>query len=340
MPAHHPAPAEPAHQAAEHLANQAADQPANQPADQLLDRAAARLGAAGVPSPRVDAEILAAHVLGVPRGRLAAMAVAGSAVTAEQAEKLTDLVAERADRVPLQHLTGLAPFRHLELRVGPGVFIPRPETEQVAQVALDQLARMAAQRPASWRPRVIDLGTGSGALAAAIAAEHPSAEVHAVELSAQAVAWAELNLVPLGVALHQRDLREVPEEWESSFDLVVSNPPYIPAGMVPREEEVRVHDPELALYGGGADGLTMPHAVIAAAKRLLVPGGWFILEHAESQASVLAQHCRADESLTQVSTHQDLTGRDRATSAVTGAAADAGPVAEQDPALGVEEWRA
>lgn len=300
------------------------------PADQLIQDAAARLRAAGVPSPRVDAEILAAHVLGVSRGRLAAMALSGSAVTDADAERFTDLVAERADRVPLQHLTGLAPFRHLELRVGPGVFIPRPETEQVVQVALDQLASMAAQRPASWRPRVVDLGTGSGALAAAIAAEHPRAEVHAVELSAQAVAWAELNLAPLGVTLHQQDLREVPEGWESSFDVVVSNPPYIPAGMVPREEEVRVHDPELALYGGGADGLTMPHAVIETAKRLLVPGGWFILEHAEVQAAALAAHCRADASLSQVSTHQDLTGRDRATSAV----ADAEPVA------GVEEWRA
>lgn len=313
------------------LAHQPADaQPTDQQADRLLSDAADRLRAAGVPSPRVDAELLAAHVLGVPRGRLAAMALAGSQIPAGDAERFTDLVTERAGRVPLQHLTGLAPFRHLELRVGPGVFIPRPETEQVAQLALDQLARMAAERPASWRPRVVDLGTGSGALAASIAAEHPTAEVHAVELSVQAAAWAELNLAPLGVTLHQRDLREVPEEWESSFDVVVSNPPYIPAGMVPREEEVRVHDPELALYGGGDDGLAMPHAVIETAKRLLMPGGWFILEHAEVQALALAEHCRRDSSLSQVSTHQDLTGRDRATSAV----------AERDCGLGVEEWRA
>lgn len=299
-------------------------------ADQLLSEATARLHAAGVPSPRVDAEILTAHVLGVSRGRLAAMALAGSAVPASQADRITELIAERAERIPLQHLTGLAPFRHLELRVGPGVFIPRPETEQVAQAALDQLGRMAAQRPASWRPRVIDLGTGSGALAGAIAAEHPSAEVHAVELSPQAAAWAQLNLDPLGVTLHQQDLREVPEDWEASFDVVVSNPPYIPAGMVPREAEVRVHDPELALYGGGDDGLTMPRAVIETAKRLLKPGGWFILEHAEVQADSLAEHCRRDPRLSEVSTHQDLTGRDRATSAV----------ADLDPAAGVEEWRA
>ncbi len=283
--------------------------------DVLLREATRRLSEAGVPSPRVDAEVLAAHVLDVSRGRLAAMAIAGSALTAPQAARFTDLVGEREARVPLQHLTGVAPFRHLQLRVGPGVFIPRPETEQVAQVALEKLASMAQSRPAGWRPRVVDLGTGSGALAAAIAAEHPQAEVHAVELSASAVAWAELNLGPLGVTLHQRDLREVPPGWEASFDVVVSNPPYIPEGMVPREEEVRVHDPELALYGGGADGLAMPFAVIETAKRLLVPGGWFILEHAEVQAPALAARCRADAALSAVATHQDLTGRDRATSA-------------------------
>ncbi|WP_218221309.1 peptide chain release factor N(5)-glutamine methyltransferase [Nesterenkonia sp. Act20] len=299
-------------------------------AEVLLRDAIQRLSAAGVPSPRVDAEVLAAHVLDVSRGRLAAMAIAGRVLTAAQAARFTELVGERADRVPLQHLTGRAPFRHLQLRVGPGVFIPRPETEQVVQVALDQLSSMAQSRPAGWRPRVVDLGTGSGALAAAIAAEHPQAEVHAVELSAAAAAWAELNLAPLGVTLHQRDLREVPPEWEASFDVVVSNPPYIPEGMVPREEEVRVHDPELALYGGGAHGLAMPFAVIETAKRLLVPGGWFILEHAEVQAPALAARCRTDAALSAVATHQDLTGRDRATSATL----------DEEPASPMKEWPA
>jgi len=294
-------------------------EPDEHPVDQLLREATRRLGAAEVPSPRVDAELLAAHVLGVSRGRLAAMVISGSPVAAADAERYRDLVAERADRVPLQHLTGLAPFRHLELRVGPGVFIPRPETEQVAQVALDQLARMSSAHTQGWRARVIDLGTGSGALAGAIASEFPQAEVHAVELSEQAVAWAEMNLSPLGVSVHQQDLREVPEEWEGSFDVVVSNPPYIPDGMIPREQEVHVHDPKLALYGGGVDGLTMPHAVIESAKRLLRPGGWFILEHAEVQAAALAARCRADAALSKVSTHQDLSGRDRATSAFLGA---------------------
>ncbi|MGJ9426335.1 peptide chain release factor N(5)-glutamine methyltransferase [Nesterenkonia halotolerans] len=301
--------------AAEHRAGVEQSAGVGHSADVLLRDAVQRLSAAGVPSPRVDAEVLAAHVLDVSRGRLAAMAIAGSTLTAAQTERFTELVGERADRVPLQHLTGAAPFRHLQLRVGPGVFIPRPETEQVAQAALEKLASMAQNRPADWTPRVVDLGTGSGALAAAIATEHPQAEVHAVELSASAVAWAELNLAPLGVTLHKRDLREVPPEWEASFDVVVSNPPYIPEGMVPREEEVRVHDPELALYGGGADGLAMPFAVIETAKRLLVPGGWFILEHAEVQAPALAAHCRADAALSAVATHQDLAGRDRATSA-------------------------
>ncbi|GAB3189958.1 peptide chain release factor N(5)-glutamine methyltransferase [Nesterenkonia suensis] len=277
----------------------------------LLREAVRRLSSAEVPSPRADAELLLAHVLGEGRGRAAARALAGASVDVAVAERYETLVDERARRVPLQHLTGVAPFRSLELRVGPGVFIPRPETEQVAQVVLDHLSAGS-----SARPRVIDLGTGSGALAAAVAAEHPAAEVHAVELCEQAAAWAELNLTPFGATLHRQDLRTVPQEWEDSFDVVVSNPPYIPPGMVPTEAEVRDHDPELALYGGGADGLQMPVAVVEAAARLLRDGGRLVIEHAEVQAVALAARLSADAGFGQVATHQDLTGRDRATSAV------------------------
>lgn len=279
--------------------------------DGLLRAGVERLVVAQVPSPRVDAELLLAHVLGEGRGRAVAMALAGSSVDGAAAARFDALIDERARRVPLQHLTGLAPFRGLELRVGPGVFIPRPETEQVAQAVLDHLAESR-----TTAPRVIDLGTGSGALAAAIAAEHPSAEVHAVELSEQAAAWAEQNLAPHGVSLHRGDLRSVPEEWEESFDVVVSNPPYIPPDMVPTEVEVRDHDPESALYGGGADGLEMPLAVVQSAAALLVGGGWMIMEHAEVQAPAIAARLRDDERFAQVRTHQDLSGRDRATSAL------------------------
>lgn len=279
--------------------------------EDLLRDAVGRLRDAGVPSARVDAEILLAHVLGESRGRAAALALAGRRADPETAERLRSLVDERARRVPLQHLTGLAPFRGLELRIGPGVFIPRPETEQVAQAALDHLQCVRVSRP-----RVIDLGTGSGALAAAIAAEHPAAEVHAVELSEQAAAWARVNLEPHGVTLHRQDLREVPAEWEAAFDVVVSNPPYIPPGMVPTEAEVREHDPELALYGGGPDGLQVPWAVVDSAAALLSAGGWMIMEHAEVQAATIAARLAEDPRFAQVRTHQDLTGRDRATSAV------------------------
>lgn len=278
--------------------------------DTVLRGAVARLDEAGVPTPRVDAELLLAHVLTVSRGRAAALALAGTPMDTDLAARFEILVDDRARRVPLQHLTGLAPFRGLELRVGPGVFVPRPETEQVAQVALDHLASLTTASP-----RVIDLGTGSGALAAALAAEHPAAEVHAVEVSEQAAAWARLNLDPHGVTLHRGDLRSLPQAWEESFDVVVSNPPYVPPDMVPKEAEVRDHDPDLALFGGGVDGLEMPFAVVEAAAGLLVDGGWFIMEHAEVQAAVVAARITSDGRFHGVSTHQDLTGRDRATSA-------------------------
>lgn len=277
----------------------------------LLRRITDQLGQADVPSPRVDAELLVGHVLGLSRGEVQVASLTGRELGDQEAAELRALVQERARRVPLQHLTGVAPFRSLQLRVGPGVFIPRPETEQVVQVVLD---RIRHHRQA--RPSVLDLGTGSGAIAASIAAEHPGAEVHAVELSAHAAAWAELNLDPHGVTLHRHDLRELPTHWEETFDVVVSNPPYIPAQAEPTEVEVRDHDPEVALYGGGADGLELPRAVIAAAKITLKPGGWFIMEHAEAQAEALARICAADPAWGQVETHQDLSGRPRATSAV------------------------
>ncbi|GFZ94480.1 peptide chain release factor N(5)-glutamine methyltransferase [Nesterenkonia alkaliphila] len=284
--------------------------------DQLLRRAAAALAEAQVPSPQADAELLVGHVLGISRGEVQAAVIAQRQIQHDAAERLTALVAERARRIPLQHLTGRAPFRSLELRVGPGVFIPRPETETIVELVLQRLGKLASGGTA--QPRVVDLGTGSGAIAASLAAEFPQAEVHAVEVSAAAAAWAEQNFESLpagaaGITLHRCDLRDF---TEAGFDVVVSNPPYIPPGMVPAEAEVREHDPEIALYGGGADGLQLPRAVIETAKRILKPGGWFILEHAEVQAEALSELCAADPELEAVSTHQDLTGRDRATSAV------------------------
>ncbi|QDY90701.1 peptide chain release factor N(5)-glutamine methyltransferase [Arthrobacter sp. UKPF54-2] len=269
--------------------------------------ATAVLAAAGVPSPKVDAELLAGHLLGVGPGRVRAMVLGDTPAPAGYAE----LVAERAQRIPLQHITGVAHFRYLELEVGPGVFIPRPETESVVQLVIDWLKDRG-----SAHPKVVDLGTGSGAIAGSVAHEVPGAEVHAVEFSEFAHAWAARNLLPLGVRLVRGDLRDALPEHNGTFDVVVSNPPYIPAEAVPNEPEVALHDPPEALYGGGADGMELPAAAAASAARLLVPGGYFVMEHAEVQAGWIAAMLERSGLWSSVTTHLDLNGRERATSAV------------------------
>jgi len=271
--------------------------------------ATAELAAAGVPSPAVDAQLLAAHLLGVGRGELAAMLFGTAGAPAGYAE----LVHRRAAREPLQHITGVAYFRHLELRVGKGVFVPRPETESVVQLAVDVLLKLTQGRK-ECTSTAVDLGTGSGAIAGSLAAEVPGCRVYAVELSDEAYPWAAGNLAGTGVELVHGDLRTAFPELDGTVDVVVSNPPYIPAGAIPREVEVRLHDPHMALYGGGADGLEMPTAAIAAAARLLRPGGYFVMEHAEVQAEQMAALFKEGGHWEAVTTHQDLTGRDRATS--------------------------
>ncbi|MFP5346397.1 MAG: peptide chain release factor N(5)-glutamine methyltransferase [Actinomycetes bacterium] len=273
---------------------------------EALRDAEAALAAAGVPTPRADAETLFAHLLGCGRGELAAAVLRGAPAPAGA----EDLVAERARRVPLQHLTGRAPFRRLELDVGPGVFVPRPETEVVAGAAVE--AAQAVVRDGA-SPVVVDLCTGSGAIAAAVADEVPRAVVLAVELDPLAHAWAERNLarlVPGHVELRLGDAATAFGELDGSVDVVVSNPPYIPEGMAPLDPEVRDHDPTVALYGGGADGLAVPRLVIGAAARLLRPGGIVVLEHAETQQERLVSELE-DGPWTGVVGHRDLTGRPR-----------------------------
>ncbi len=275
-----------------------------------VSEATAILADAGVPSPRVDAELLADHLLGVGLGRLRAMLLGDSPAPAGYAE----LVAERARRIPLQHITGVAHFRYLQLAVGPGVFIPRPETESVVQLVIDRLRELL--RAGVARPRVVDLGTGSGAIAGSVAHEVPEAVVHAVEYSEFAHAWAAKNLKPLGVTLVRGDLRDALPELNGTFDVVVSNPPYIPAEAIPNEPEVALHDPPEALYGGGADGMDLPTAAAASAARLLVPGGYFVMEHAEVQAAWISAMLAGTGLWSEVTTHVDLNGKERATSAV------------------------
>lgn len=270
--------------------------------------ATAVLADAGVPSPAVDAQLLAAHLLGVGRGELAAMLFGSAAAPAGY----DALVARRAAREPLQHITGVAYFRHLELSVGKGVFVPRPETESVVQLALDVLTRMSQEREGGLS--AVDLGTGSGAIAASLATEAAGVRVHAVELSDDAFPWAQRNLAGTGATLVHGDMRDALHELDGTVDVVVSNPPYIPADAIPRDLEVRLHDPHMALYGGGADGMEMPTAAAATAARLLRPGGYFVMEHAEVQAAQMAALLEGSGAWENVRSHVDLTGRDRATS--------------------------
>ncbi len=270
--------------------------------------AAARLAAAGVASPRADAEALAAHVLGVTRAELARVMLLGAAALPPVFD---DLVARRAQRVPLQHLVGRAAFRHVELAVGPGVFTPRPETEVAAGLAVDEARRLDD-------PVVVDLCTGSAAIAVSVAVEVPAARVVALELSEDALAWAARNVAALapGVDLRAGDVAGCADDGgpladlAGGVDVVVANPPYIPDGMVPTEREVLDHDPAAALWGGGADGLDVPRAVVAAAARLLRPGGLLVMEHAAVQGPSTRALAAAPR-WTDVSTRPDLAGRDR-----------------------------
>ncbi|MBN6190090.1 peptide chain release factor N(5)-glutamine methyltransferase [Aneurinibacillus sp. BA2021] len=276
----------------------------------VVRAAAQSLADAGVPDPLVDAELLAAHVLDRRRGEVQAAIVRGDRIDEEQQAALTRLVSRRAGREPLQHLTGVAPFRHLELSVGPGVFIPRPETETVAQFAIDALLNSGEAAPVG-----VDLGTGSGAIALAMATEVPHARIFAAELSEEAHAWAARNVAGTGnLMLVLSDLAEAFPELDGTASVVISNPPYVPDAAVPRDPEVRLFDPALALYGG-ADGLDVVRVLSDRALRLLRPGGVLVIEHGELQGAEIRELLTAD-GWRAAATHRDLTLRDRATTAI------------------------
>ena len=274
--------------------------------------AIARLEAAGVLTPEVDAELLIGHVLNLSRGEVQAKAIAGVELRSAQFDELDEMLERRVAREPLQHITGRAYFRSLELAVGPGVFVPRPETEQVAQFAIDALK--AIPGPA---PLAVDLGTGSGAIAFSLATEVPHSRVYAVEVSEDAFEWATRNRELTGAAnatLVLGELVDALHELDGGVDVVISNPPYIPTEAVPRDLEVQLHDPNVALYGGD-DGLDVVRQVSTTALRLLHPGGTLVLEHGELQGAEIAELLRAD-GWGAVATHRDLLGRDRATVAL------------------------
>lgn len=278
----------------------------------VRDRVTAVLTRAGVPDPEVDAELLIGHVLDVSRGRVQALTVLGSELEPAQVERIRDLTERRAAREPLQHITGRAAFRSLELAVGPGVFVPRPETEQVAQFAIDALRSVAAPEPVA-----VDLGTGSGAIALALATEVPHARVFAVENSPEAFVWMRRNVDESGVENLRPvfiDLADALPELDGTVDVVISNPPYVPDAAIPRDPEVRLFDPAAALYGG-EDGLDVVRVISRVAQRLLRPGGTLVLEHGELQGAAIRELLTAD-GWRAATTHRDLTTRDRATTAL------------------------
>jgi release factor glutamine methyltransferase len=262
--------------------------------------AAQQLRDAGVASPERDADLLLAHVLAIALGRLPLV----DTLAAGEQEAYDELVARRAAREPLQHLTGTAAFRHVELAVGPGVFVPRPETELLAGWAIEQAQAVAA-------PRVVDLCTGSGAVAAAVKDEVPHADVHAVELDEQAYAWAERNLSGTGVDLRHGDMATAFEDLLGTVDVVVCNPPYIPLeAWESVAAEARDHDPHLALFSG-QDGLDAMRVLERRAALLLRPGGVVGAEHADVQGDSAPAVFAATGRWLDVADHRDLAGRAR-----------------------------
>lgn len=278
----------------------------------LRNRAISLLTAAGVTDPEVDADLLIGHVLGQSRGEVQAGSILNRPISEADAAAIDTLLARRSTREPLQHITGRAPFRSLSLNVGPGVFVPRPETEQVAQFAIDALRSMPDPEPIG-----IDLGTGSGAIALALATEVPHARIFAIENSSEAFPWTTRNFdeVAAGNAtLAFGDLADAFVELDGTVAVVISNPPYIPADAIPRDPEVRLFDPAHALFGG-PDGLDVVRSVSATGLRLLRPGGVLVIEHGELQGGDIRALLTTD-GWRAAATHRDYTSRDRATTAL------------------------
>lgn len=261
------------------------------------------LAEAGVESARYDAEYLAAHLAGVERGRLPFL----DHPAAEFFDHYREMVTARSRRIPLQHLTGVAAFGPLDLRVGPGVFVPRPETEALLEWACRQ------NLPAG--SRIVDLCTGSGALALALADAYPTAQVVGIDDSPQALEYARLNAEGSSVEIRCADVAcpGLLAEYDGAVDLVVANPPYIPdvpevhAQLAP---EVADHDPHHALFGG-PDGMALIRPIANLAARWLRPGCWFAVEHDDTTAGETVAAIARTRMFTDIVARTDLAGRPR-----------------------------
>ncbi|MGY9024263.1 MAG: peptide chain release factor N(5)-glutamine methyltransferase [Candidatus Nanopelagicales bacterium] len=240
-----------------------------------------RLSNAGIESASTESAQLLAHVLGVLRNRLFMQ----DNVDEEDRIAFERLLAKRLSRIPLQHITGTAPFRRIELNVGPGVFVPRPESELVAEAAIRFLRECQ-------NPIAVDLCSGSGAIALSLALEVPGAKVIGVEVSPDSFVWLEQNVkrfeCEIPVEIHQMDATDftasVFAKLAGKCDVVTCNPPYIPLDMTPRDPEVRIHEPTVALYGG-SDGLDVIRGIAKTAAMLLKSGGLLVVEHADVQGA-------------------------------------------------------
>jgi release factor glutamine methyltransferase len=265
---------------------------------QVIDAAEAALIEAGVGSPRADAELLAAHAAGIDRGRLA-FADTGP----DFQDCYDDLIAKRAKRIPLQHLIGTAAFGPVTLSVGPGVFIPRPETESLLEWAAAQLLLT--------QPIIVDLCTGSGALALALSRTWPDARVIAVDDSDAALEYARRNTAGTPVELMKADVTapRLLTELDGQVDLLVANPPYIPDG-ADLEPEVAQHDPAHALFGG-PDGMVVINEIVDHAARLLRDGGRVAVEHDDTTSKSTVEAFTRTGQFVDVTPRHDLTGRPR-----------------------------
>ena len=285
-------------------------------ADVIRD-AAVQLREAGIETPEHDAKLLLAEAAGVELRDVDKALLMGEELgIAEQLACFQSMLARRAKREPLQYITGHAPFRYLDLKVGPGVFIPRPETETVVQAGLDWLTEHGM-----IHPRVVDLCAGSGAIGLSVVSEVPGSQVWAVELSPNTAEWTNKNLAetakryPSIASNYQLEIADATSlatlaQLDGTIDIVITNPPYVPESDVPEQPEVRDWDPELALYGGSMDGTLIPERIIERAYRLLKPGGALVMEHDVTQGDRLVAYAKAD-GFTTASTGRDWAGRDR-----------------------------